>query len=297
VYAAQRAGVSGELIAKRSVEIIVQQIFEDGFFHADPHPGNIIILGEADDPVIGMVDVGMVGRLSPKMRDRVVDLVLAAVREDYSAIADALYAIGRPTHKINREAYDAEVAALAQRYLGKRLKEIELGPLIRDLVMGSRKFGVEVPTEFLMLGKSLMTVEGIGKEIYPDLDLLEEVRPYFMRLFQKRYSPERVTEDALRGLRRLGAAASEMPLQLEEILEDLRKGAFSIRIQQTQLESAADRLGRRAFSGLVVGSLIIGGAVLLSRDSYWLGGLALGSGALYAALHAARVWLLGHPEP
>jgi len=297
VYAAQRAGVSGELIAKRAVEIIIQQIFEDGFFHADPHPGNIIILGDADDPIIGMVDVGMVGRLSPKMRDRVVDLVLAAVREDYSGIADALYAIGRPSHKINRDAYDAEVAALAQRYLGKRLKDIELGPLIRDLVMGSRKFGVEVPAEFLMLGKSLMTVEGIGKEIYPDLDLLEEVRPYFMQLFQKRYSPERMTEDALRGLRRLGTAASEMPLQLEEILDDLRKGAFSIRTQQPQLESAADRLGRRAFSGLVVGSLIVGGSILLSRESYWLGGLALGSGAFYAAVHATRVWLLGHPEP
>jgi ubiquinone biosynthesis protein len=238
VYAAQRAGVSGELMAKRSVEIIIQQIFEDGFFHADPHPGNIIIMGSDDDPVIGMIDVGMVGRLTSKMRDRTIDLMLAAVREDYGGIADALYAIGRPTHKVSRDAYDAEVAALAQRYLGRRLKEIELGPLIRDLVMGSRKFGVEIPTEFLMLGKSLMTVEGVGKEIYPELDLLEEVRPYFMELFQQRYSPERMTQDALRGLRRIGGAASEMPLQLEEILDDLRKGAFSVRTQQTQLESA-----------------------------------------------------------
>jgi ubiquinone biosynthesis protein len=297
VYAAQRAGVSGELIAKRSVEIIIQQIFEDGFFHADPHPGNIIILGTDDDPVIGMIDVGMVGRLSPKMRDRTIDLMLAAVREDYGGIADALYAIGRPVRKIDREAYDAEVAALAQRYLGKRLKEIELGSLIRDLVMASRKFGVEIPTEFLMLGKSLMTVEGVGKEIYPELDLLEEVRPYFMALFQQRFSPERMTQDALRGLRRLGAATSEMPLQLEEILEDLRKGAFTVRTQQTQLESAADRLGRRAFSGLVVGSLIIAAAILLSQESYWLGGLAAAAGALYALGHSARVWLLGKPEP
>ncbi|MGB8223780.1 MAG: AarF/UbiB family protein [Polyangiales bacterium] len=297
VYAALRAGVSAELIAKRSVEIIIQQIFEDGFFHADPHPGNIIIMGAKDDPIIGMVDVGMVGRLTPKMRDRTIDLMLAAVREDYAGIADALYAIGRPIHKIDRELYDAEVATLAQRYLGKRLKEIEIGPLIRDLIMSSRKFGIEIPSEFLMLGKSLMTVEGVGKEIYPDLDLLEEVRPYFMHLFQQRYSPERITQDALRGLRRLGGAASEMPLQLEEILDDLRKGAFSIRTQQTQLESAADRLGRRAFSGLVVGASIIAAAILLSQESYWLGGLAAGAGALYALAHTARMWLLGKPEP
>jgi ubiquinone biosynthesis protein len=253
-------------------------------------------MGADDDPVIGMIDVGMVGRLTPKMRDRTIDLMLAAVREDYAGIADALYAIGRPTHKVSREAYNAEVATLAQRYLGKRLKEIELGPLIRDLVMGSRKFGVEIPTEFLMLGKSLMTVEGVGKELYPELDLLEEVRPYFMVLFQQRYSPERMTQDALRGLQRLGGAASEMPLQIEEILEDLRKGAFSVRTQQTQLESAADRLGRRAFSGLVVGSLIIAGAILLSQESYLLGGLTAGAGAFYALLHSARVWLLGKPE-
>ncbi len=297
VYAALRAGVSGELMAKRAIEIIIQQIFEDGFFHADPHPGNIIILGTNEEPVIGMIDVGMVGRLSPKMRDRTIDLMVAAVREDYSGIADALYAIGRPIHKINREAYEAEVATLAQRYLGKRLKEIELGSLLRDLVMGSRKFGVEIPSEFLMLGKSLMTVEGVGKEIYPELDLLEEVRPYFIDLFQQRYSPERVTQDALRGLRRLGAATTEMPLQLEEILDDLRKGSFSVRTQQTQLESAADRLGRRAFSGLVVGSLTIAGAILLSQESYWLGGLALALSALYALAHSARIWLLGKPEP
>jgi ubiquinone biosynthesis protein len=297
IYAAQRAGVSGERIAKRAVEIIIQQIFEDGFFHADPHPGNIIILGADDDPVIGMVDVGMVGRLSPKMRDRTIDLMLAAVREDYGGIADALYAIGRPIRKIDRDAYDGEVATLAQRYLGKRLKEIELGSLIRDLVMASRKFGVEIPPEFLMLGKSLMTVEGVGKEIYPELDLLEEVRPYFMTLFQQRFSPERMTQDALRGLRRLGAATSEMPLQLEEILEDLRKGAFTIRTQQIQLESAADRFGRRVFSGMVVGSLIVAGAILLSQESYWLGGLAVAAGVVYALGHSARVWLLGKPEP
>jgi ubiquinone biosynthesis protein len=296
VDAAVRAGASGEIIAKRSVEIIIQQIFEDGFFHADPHPGNIIILGANDDPVIGMIDVGMVGRLAPKMRDRTIDLMLAAVREDYGGIADALFAIGRPQRKINRDAYDAEVAALAQRYLGKRLKDIEIGPLLRDLIMGSRKFGVEIPSEFLMLGKSLMTVEGVGKEIYPELDLLEEVRPYFTKLFQQRYSPERLSQDALRGLRRLSAATSEMPMQLEEILEDLRSGAFTVRTQQVQLESAADRLGRRAFSGLVVGSLFIAGAILLSQGSYWLGGLAAGAGAFYATLHAARVWLLGKPD-
>jgi len=297
IYDAIEAGTSGEKIARRAVGIIVQQIFEDGFFHADPHPGNILIMGRPEEPVIGMIDVGMVGRLTPKMRDRTIDVMLAAVREDYVGIADAIYALGRPTRKVDRDAFDAEVAALAQRYLGKRLEDIEFGSLLRDLVMGARRFGIEIPSEFLMLGKSLMTVEGVGREIYPELDLLEEVRPYFLDIFTQRYSPERMTQDALRGLRRLGGAASEMPLQLEEILEDLRKGAFSVKTQQTQLESAADRLGRRAFSGIVVGSLFISGAILFSANQYLLGSAAVGAGAFYGAMHTARVWLLRRSPP
>ena len=296
LYDAIQGGTSGELLAKRSVAVIVQQIFEDGFFHADPHPGNVIILGQPEDPVIGMIDVGMVGRLTPKMRDRTVDLMLAAVREDYRGLADALYAIGRPTRKIDKDAYEAEVASLAQRYLGKSLKEIEFSALIRDLVHGARTYGIEIPSDFLMLGKSLMTVEGVGKEIHPDLNLLDEVRPYFFRLFKQRYSPERLGEDVLRGLKRLSGAASELPLQLEEILEDLRKGAFTVQTQEMRLESAAERLGRRAFSGIVVGSLFISGALLLSRESYWLGGIAVGAGALYTLAQAALGWLLHRTE-
>ncbi len=292
VYDAAETGTSTELLAKRSVGIIVQQIFEDGFFHADPHPGNIIIMGAPEDPVIAMIDVGMVGRLTPKMRDRSIDLMIAAVREDYPGLANALYAIGTPTRKIDREAYQAEVASLAQRYLGKKLRDIDFGDLIGDLIYGARKYGIEIPADFLMLGKSLMTVEGIGKEIYPELDILQELRPHFLRLLKERYSPERMGADAMRGLHRLSGAATELPLQVEEILEDLRQGAFTVRSDQLRLESAADRLGRQTFNGLVVGSLFVAGALLLSRESYWLGTLAVLAGGLFGFAHTARTWWL-----
>ena len=93
-----------------------------------------------------------------------------------------------------------------------------------------------------------------------------------------------------------GGSPPDVRVQVEETLEDLRKGAFTLRMQQTHLEAAADRLGRRAFSGLIVSALIVSGAILLSREQYWLGGLALGAGALYALLHSARVWLMGPPD-
>lgn len=290
---AHTQGYKGEQIAKIAVDVIVQQIFEDGFFHADPHPGNVFILGESDRPIIGMIDLGLVGHLTPQLRDRTIDLMVAAVREDYRGIADALWAIGRPTKKVDRMAYEAEVTILAQKYLGKKLGEIELSGLLRDLVDGSRRYGIEVPGGFLMMGKALMTVEGVGKEIYPELDVFEEVRPYFLRLIQQRYSPERITNDVIRGVMRLSNAASEAPLQLQEILEDLRKGAFRVQVREQGLQHAADRLGRRVFAGLVVGSTILGGAMLLSAGQRWLGGLIMGLGLGYGFLHAAMVFILG----
>ncbi len=292
VYDAVAAGASGETIAKISLDAIIKQIFEDGFFHADPHPGNVLILGEPEAPVLGMIDLGLVGRLTPHLRDRTVDLMVAAVREDYRGIADALYAIGRPTKKIDRPAYEAEVTMLAQKYLGKRLEDMELSAMVADLVYGARKYGIEIPSDFLMVGKTLMTVEGVGKEIYPDLDVFGELEPYFMQLMLQRYSPERLSQDALRTLMRLGAAANDIPVSLQEILDDLRKGALSVQVHETGLARAADRLGRRLFSGVVVGALALSAAMLGATDHLLAAELTAGGGALWALGHLAWVLLL-----
>jgi len=297
VYDAIEAGHSGRAIAKTAVDIMIQQIFEDGFFHADPHPGNVFILGDPDRPVIAMIDLGLVGHLTPQLRDRTIDLMVAAVREDFRGVADALYQIGRPTKKIDRQAYEAEVAVLAQKYLGKSLGEIELSALLRDLVDGARRYGIEIPSGFLMMGKALMTVEGVGKEIYPDLDVFEEVKPYFLRLIQQRYSPERITQDVIRGVTRLSHAATEAPMQMQEILEDLRKGAFSLQVQETTLKEATDRLGRRIFSGLVVSSSLLSGSLLMAADKMWIGGTIAGLGAAYGMAHWMLVFILNRRRP
>src|ERR1043165_2630280 len=119
----------------------------------------------------------MVGRLSPEMRDRTVDLMVGAVRHDHVAVADALYQIGTPTKKVDMRAYRAEVAELSEKYLGRPLKEIDLAAMISDLVGGATKYGLEIPPDFLLVGKALMTLEGVGKEIDPDLDVYSEARP------------------------------------------------------------------------------------------------------------------------
>jgi ubiquinone biosynthesis protein len=278
-------GASGKSIAKAATAIIVKMIFEDGFFHADPHPGNVIILPPYDVPVVGMIDLGMVGRLSPELRDRTVDLMVAMVRKDMIGVADALYAIGRPTKKIDMREYRAEVSMLAEKYLGKPLAQIELSAMIRDLVQGAIKYGLEVPTDFMLVGKALMTVEGIGKQIDPELDVFGESAPYFFELVRKRYSPQRLGNELWRGVEQLSRAGYDMPMQLREVLEDLRLGRTVLRTEDPGLPEAADRLGRRVFSGLVVLALTCAGAILLHEDRHETAGIAMLS-------IAALVWLV-----
>jgi ubiquinone biosynthesis protein len=264
VYAAVAAGASGATIARNAVAVIVQMIFEDGLFHADPHPGNILILGPPEAPVLGMLDLGLVGRLSAEMRDRTVDLMVAAVRSDDAGIADALLAMGRPRGAIDQGAFRAEVSMLARKYLNKPLNEIEISALIRDLVQGAVKYEIEMPTEMLMVGKSLMTVEGIGKEIYPELDVFTEVRPHFMKLLWKRYSPDRLAREGLRVLSDVATATRNLPAQIHHILEDLRAGRLEVKSVDPNLPGAGDRLGRRIYSSVVVGAMTIGGSALLA---------------------------------
>jgi ubiquinone biosynthesis protein len=260
--ATRELGYSGEVIAKNSVHIIAKMIFEDGMFHADPHPGNIRILGTAEEPIVGLLDLGLVGQLSPDMRDKTVDLMVAAIKKDTDELADALLALGRPRDKVDMEAFRAHVASLAEIHLGKPLKEIQLAAMVRDLVQGAIKFEIEMPVEMMMVGKSLMTVEGIGKSIHPDLDVFEEARPFFLKLLWARYSPEKMGQRLLRAASRLSGAASNVPPMLAEVLDDVRRGRLRLQAEDPGLGRAAERLGRRVALGLLGASLVGAGTAL-----------------------------------
>ena len=291
------AGVDGPQVARNAVGIVIKMIFEDGFFHADPHPGNVIVMGGIAEapPVVGLIDLGMVGRLSPELRDRTIDLMLAAVRKDPYAVADALYAIGRPTRKVDMREYRSHVALLAEKYLGKPLKEIDLSAMIRDLAQGAMKYGLEIPTDFMLVGKALMTIEGIGKELDPDLDVFGEAQPYFVKLLKQRYSPQRIGNELIRGVEQLSRAGYDMPLQAREVLDDLRLGRLVLKTLDPSLATASDRLGRRIFSGLVIGATTLGGSLAYGHD-HLLGGILLGFAGVVFLLHLA-LDRMGRPTP
>jgi ubiquinone biosynthesis protein len=281
VFDAVAHGANAERIAKNAVQVVVKMIFEHGFFHADPHPGNILILGTLDAPVLGLVDLGLVGRLSPRLRDRLIDLLIAAGSGDSRKLAEALYALGRPTKKIDRAAFEADIGRLADKYLGRKLADVAFADLMRDLSSAALRYGIETPTELLMVGKAMMTVEGIARQLYPGLDIVEEIRPYFADIVGYRYSPERITSDLLHVAARFANAASEFPGRADDILEDLRQGRMNVVVRQPTLAHVSERLGRRLFHGMFAASLTLGGSWLLAEDHKIEGAVLIGVALLW----------------
>jgi ubiquinone biosynthesis protein len=136
-----------------------------------------------------------------------------------------------------------------------------------------------------MMGKALMTVEGIGKEINPSFDVYEESRPLFTALLRKRYSPERLGNELLRRVERLGGAGYKVPQQLEEVLDDLRLGRMTVRLKNDGLQTALSDLGRKVLTtGLALG-LLLAGAIVFSKDSQRLGIALMAAAVLPLGLH------------
>jgi ubiquinone biosynthesis protein len=284
-------GLDGRALASVSVHAVIKMIFEDGFFHADPHPGNLLVLGPNDAPVVGLLDLGLVGHLSGATRDRALDLMVAAAREDYSAVADALYALGRPTRKVDMAAFRTDVETLGRKYVGRALGEIEVAAVVRDLIWGAVKHGIDMPPDFMLVGRALMTLEGTARQIAPDLDVFSEAKPYLIRLVAQRYSPDKLTGDLMRTALRLSGMAGQMPEQVSEILEDLRKGHLTLKTADAETPQAFDRLGRRLFASLVVASLVLGGSAVLAVGRHpWVGAALLAAALIGGVAHVVTDW-------
>jgi ubiquinone biosynthesis protein len=267
---AVEAGADGKTIAEECVRLLLKMVFEDGFFHADPHPGNIFILprppeggyapGSTDELLIGLIDLGLVGRLSPELRDKIIDLMLAAARKDTDAMATAMLSIGHSRKKVDHEAFRQEVRRLAEKHLRKSLQEIEAAAMIQDIVRGAMAFNIEVPTELTMLGRAIMTIEGVGKQVYPELDFIAVASPHLTRILMQRYHPARMGKELLGRAGTLNALARDLPLKLEEIMDDVRQGRLMVTDRANA--KASDRLGRR-LRATVVCATLFGSAMAL----------------------------------
>ena len=206
--------------------VAFEQVFVDGLFHGDPHPGNVLIL---DDGQIGLLDFGLVGRLTRDAQDRLVALLLAVSLRDPDSLARLLYRMGESEERVSLGAFKAGITTLLDRYMGLALQDIKSQALLRDLLDLAVRHHIRVPREYAVLGKAAVTFEGVMRDLYPQLDVSQVALPYATRLLKDRYDPRRLEGGAPRLLLQLIGFAQDLPLQLSQILLDMEAGKLTVR--------------------------------------------------------------------
>jgi ubiquinone biosynthesis protein len=286
-------GFDTERIARTLIESSFRQLFEDGLFHGDPHPGNILVLpGDR----LGLIDFGLVGRLTRVQKEMLVTLLVAVALRDADTMARVLDKIGAPDSRAPVGALRQDVEAILDRYLGLRLDQIRSASMLGDLLDLAVRHKIRVPKEYAVLAKASITVEGIIRRLYPKLDILEVGLPYARELLLARFTPDDASGTFMRGLLRLQGLAEDVPAQLSQILADLEGGKLRVNVRSADVERIGEQVravGTLVFLGLVTGALTVGGLMMLALRPSPLPGLVV----LVAAALLAGFALTLHLAP
>ena len=262
-----KVGYDRKKIAENVAKAFMKQILIDGFFHADPHPGNMLVM---KDGIIGFMDFGMMGRLDEEIREKGIDLFIAVLERNPNKIINEMLNLGITSQEeIDTRSLKIDIKEMLDQYYDKPLKEIILGELISQLVEISIKYHIKMPAEFALLGKSLITIEGIGSELDPDFNLAEIAKPYAKDVILERKSPQRLISKLLNDLSELYNLVILIPRQLSKTLKKMEKGVFKLEFQHRGLENlinALDKSTNRLSYSLILAAIIVGSSLIMQTN-------------------------------
>ena len=260
------AGVDRRALAERATRITAKMVFDDGFFHADPHPGNFFVQPTGR---LGIIDFGMVGTLDDGMRDRLGTLLVAVMRDDPDRMAGALIALGTSTGPVDRARLREDLAGLMAGYGGRAVGEVELGAATAALMEVVRRHRLRIPRDLALLVKVIAMEEGVAEQLDPDFRIGEALAPYARRQLLAQLSPAGLS----RRLERLGIdlaeLAADLPEQLHRVLEAAAGGGFEVHLRAAELEplmARAERLGNRIAVSVLAAAIIDGLAELAAAE-------------------------------
>lgn len=280
-------------VMDRLIEATYLQVFEHGFFHGDPHPGNLLVL---PDDRLAYIDFGLTGQLTVEMRDVVVALFVGLVMSDAETVALTLYRAGATDGRVDLKGFKREVERLMAKYHGATLDQLSQTTSLIEFVESAARFRIRLVPEYVVLVRTASILDGIARQRMPETDIVARVRPYAQRLLGDRLKPERLSHDAIRVLQHAQMAMQDVPLQLNQLMLDLEQGNLEIRTVQAGAEALRSEIrqaGMRVAVGLSAGALTIGGAILVTplllSSKLWalaslVGGFALllGTGLMVA---------------
>jgi ubiquinone biosynthesis protein len=282
------AGFDLEQVARNIIEAAFRQLFEDGLFHGDPHPGNILVL---PGNRIALLDFGLVGRLTRAQQEALVTLLVAIALRDPETVARVLNRIGVPESRTPIAEFREDIRGILDRYLGLKLDEIRTATLLRDLLDLSVRHRIRIPKEYAVLAKASITIEGIIRRLYPKLDILDVGLPYAKELLLSRFNPGDASGVLMKSLLKLQSLSEDVPAQLSQVLVDLEGGKFRVNVHSDAIDRIGGHvraLGVMVFLGLLAAGFTVGAFVILATDGPRLAGLgALAAAALLSGVAAA----------
>ena len=264
--AVKAAGLDVKLLAQRGVDNVLKMILEDGFFQADPHPGNVIYL---PGNRIAMIDFGMVGRLSLARRNQIIDLLVGITRRESEPMVDVLLDWAGE-EAVDEEQLSADVEDLAADYGDLPIKDMRVGEMIGRITAMMRTHGIVLPSDLTLMFKAMVTLEGSGRQYDPDFVLADRLKPFVDRALAARYAPAEVGRRGGAGLGQFFDLMQGIPRDLARLLKDARRGRLRLDLDLKRLDSFVDKLDRtinRITIGIMTASVVIGSSMVMTVTS------------------------------
>ena len=258
------AGFDRRLLAERGARAVLKMIVQDGFFHADPHPGNVFYLS---DNRVAFIDFGMVGRLSQRRREELLQLLLGLVERNPQAVADVLLDWTGDDHSVNLGQLETEIEAFVDQYHGTPLAQLSLGQMLGDVTAILRDHHLGLPSDLALLIKAFITLEGMGRELDPAFHMASQATPMLRAVVRAGYRPKALATRAWKTLRRTLAVAEQLPVDMSRLLRNARRGRVHVGIELAHLKRVGDQIDRaanRLAMALVIAALIVGSSIVMN---------------------------------
>lgn len=259
-----KQGIDRSDLAEFATDVVMRMVCEDGFFHADPHPGNFFI---EPDGSIGLIDFGMVGILEERTQEHLADLLICIDHKDADRLVDVFLDLGVSKKRIDRDMFRRDIQHLLTNYWGLPLRELRISALLNDVFAIMRQHHLHLPSNLALLIKTVIMVEGLGVNLDPEFQLTSALEPYADRLVMRKYSPIRLARSLGQASLDLARLGVEMPQQLRRIVLAAENGSLQLGMRPEGFEPVLNRveaIANRIVLGVIAAAFINGLAVLLS---------------------------------
>lgn len=246
-----------DALPRRAAELYMEMIFVKGIYHADPHPGNVLVL---DDGSLGLLDFGMVGRIDDTLRETIEEMLLAISSSDSTLLTILVKRVGKPPFKLDDASLSIDVAELVATYGSQPLDAFDLTGVLNDVTDILHRHRISLPQQTALLLKTLVTLEGTIGQLNPSFSLLEVMKPFFRKMWLRRLSPRRQTRRMRRIYFELEGLLEKLPSQVSGLVEMVRQGKLDVHLSHRGLSPSINRM----VLGLLTSSLLLGSSILLA---------------------------------